>query len=299
MLFRWNGVHARGAFDAGLLDSAPGKLLNTISQHRYSAAFCAGGDFALASFMSKTAVRSNISLFDDGIVVSKERGLDYKLGETNSIACHGAPGVSNTAGAAVWTIDWTLHAATRGISEVYFHEGVGSKYNFFQPVSLDRSPVDDTPPSPPLAPNLQPGYYGGLVITEAVGTKSGKTKIVELDLDEDNVSGYAIYENGLLARAIFVNLNAWLLSDEGKRERQKTHIDFKFALTDAKTQSNSGKITVRRLEIGHVDDLEGLLWGGQSFETNDLSPVGQKADDHVSLWDGVDISETEAILIIF
>ena len=44
--------------------------------------------------------------------------------ETNSIACHGAPGVSNTAGAALWAIDYTLQAATLGMIEVYFHEGV-------------------------------------------------------------------------------------------------------------------------------------------------------------------------------
>ena len=50
--------------------------------------------------------------------------------ETNSIACHGAPGVSNTAGAALWTIDYTLQAATLGIKELFFHEGVGFKYNF-------------------------------------------------------------------------------------------------------------------------------------------------------------------------
>ena len=58
--------------------------------------------------------------------------------ETGSIACHGAPGVSNTAGAALWVVDYTLQAATLGITELYFHEGVGYKYNFvsFQLLSL-------------------------------------------------------------------------------------------------------------------------------------------------------------------
>lgn len=56
--------------------------------------------------------------------------LDLHHRETNSIACHGAPGVSNTAGAALWVIDYTLFASTIGISELYFHEGVGYKYNF-------------------------------------------------------------------------------------------------------------------------------------------------------------------------
>lgn len=50
--------------------------------------------------------------------------------ETNSIACHGAPGVSNTAGAALWVIDYTLFASTIRIRELYFHEGIGYKYNF-------------------------------------------------------------------------------------------------------------------------------------------------------------------------
>ena len=50
--------------------------------------------------------------------------------ETNSIACHGAPGVSNTAGIALWVIDYTLQASTLGIEQAYFHEGVGYKYDF-------------------------------------------------------------------------------------------------------------------------------------------------------------------------
>ena len=54
----------------------------------------------------------------------------------NSIACHGAPGVTNTAGAALWAIDYTLQAATLGIAELYFHEGVGYKYNYVRLLSV-------------------------------------------------------------------------------------------------------------------------------------------------------------------
>lgn len=185
------------------------------------------------------------------------------------------------------------------VSSNSFHYCFSEENLQFQPAPLDRSPIDDTPLNPPLAPHLQPGYYAGLVITEAVGTKSGKTKIVELNINEANIGGYAIYENGGLARAVIVNLNAWLLSDEGKRERGKTHIDFKSALSNPKTQASFVTITVRRLSIGHADDLEGLLWGGQNFETSDLTPVGPKTDENVLWSDGVDVRETEAVLIIF
>jgi hypothetical protein len=78
------------------------------------------------------------------IAYSKARGLGYIGGEMNSLACkyrqstcmylsnirstgHGAPGVSNTAGAALWTLDYTLFAATLGITQVFFHEGIGFK----------------------------------------------------------------------------------------------------------------------------------------------------------------------------
>lgn len=96
---------------------------NRISQHRYSGAFCSGGDFALTSFMSKAAVRSNLTVFASDVQVVIDTGFPYVLGETNSIACHGAPGVSNTAGAALWVIDYTLQAAVQRMVETFFHEG--------------------------------------------------------------------------------------------------------------------------------------------------------------------------------
>lgn len=51
-----------------------------VSQHRYSAAFCQGGDFPLVSFMSKAAVRSNLTLFEPDIAETVGKGLAYILG---------------------------------------------------------------------------------------------------------------------------------------------------------------------------------------------------------------------------
>ena len=89
----------REIFDLGILDSAPGKaisqyvhalvlslqesdahVLHRISQHQYSAAFCNGGDFPLTSFMSKSAVRGNLTIFQDDIAATHARGLTYVLG---------------------------------------------------------------------------------------------------------------------------------------------------------------------------------------------------------------------------
>jgi hypothetical protein len=79
--------------------------------------------------MTKQSIRSNITLFSADIAAAKAHGLEYILGETNSFSCHGAPGVSNSAGAALWTLDYLLFAPQAGASKVYFHEGIGFKYN--------------------------------------------------------------------------------------------------------------------------------------------------------------------------
>lgn len=111
--------------------------------------------------MDKAGVRGNISEFDPDIAASVAQGLIYVFGESNSYACHGAPGaclvfspwrlgitralevggltdgptisillgVSNTAGAAIWALDYALQAATHNITRVFFHEGIGYKYD--------------------------------------------------------------------------------------------------------------------------------------------------------------------------
>ena len=55
-------------------------MLRRISQHHYSGAFCDGGDFALASFMSKAFVRGNLSVHEADIAATKEKGLQFILG---------------------------------------------------------------------------------------------------------------------------------------------------------------------------------------------------------------------------
>jgi hypothetical protein len=67
-----------------------------------------------------STIRSNLSAFGLDMIATHQKGLEYVLGETNSDSCHGAPGVSNTAGAALWALDYTLYASPIGISRAIF-----------------------------------------------------------------------------------------------------------------------------------------------------------------------------------
>ena len=101
-----------------------------ISQHHYSSTFCSGTPGVLQDLMSKSYIRGNLTQFELDIAAVQQIGLTYVLGETNSISCHGAPNVSNTAGASLWALDYVLFAGQLGITRVYFHNGIGFRYNF-------------------------------------------------------------------------------------------------------------------------------------------------------------------------
>ncbi|KAI0631256.1 glycoside hydrolase family 79 protein [Trametes polyzona] len=309
----------REVFDLGLLDTPPGKGISVISQHHYSVteASCNGTQVSLEEFMRKNAIRGNLTIFEADIAATKARGLDYILGyiwtfmcaysavahagsfclasETSSTACHGTPGLSNTAGAALWTIDYALQAATLGIKEVFFHEGIGYPYNFIQPVSLNRSFTDGSPLNPPQPPHVQPPYYAGIVIGNLIGD-TGAAQIVELPVNDADISGYASYENGKLARAVFVNLRAWLSGSTGPRPAVQLDLD---SLNAGGASQQHQTVSVRRLKIAFADDTQGLRWAGQSFETPDALPEGEIEEERVAVGAGVRLSATEAVLLSF
>ncbi|KAK2465563.1 hypothetical protein APHAL10511_002455 [Amanita phalloides] len=275
------GFSPHALFKHGLPKST---LVSTYSQHHYSGSFCRGAPSLLQDLMSKDNIRGDLSAFASDIASVRSHGLHYVLGETNSYKCHGAPGVSNTAGAALWTLDYALFAATIGVSRLFFHEGVGYKYNLIQPVTLTRSILDGEPLAEPLAPHVQPQYYAAIIIAEATG-KSGNVQLKEIQIDNPNIAGYAFYEKGKLRRAVFINSKAFFKG----RQRRTTHITLNFQ------SSKYQRVHVKRLRIRHADDTSGLTWGGQSYETSDGRVSGTEHEEVWPISDGVHIRETEAV----
>ncbi|KAJ7475688.1 glycoside hydrolase family 79 protein [Mycena latifolia] len=288
-----SGFSPQGIFANGILDSEPGAFINTISQHHYSGSFCSGNGGLLQDLMTKSTIRSNLSSFTPDIQATQDQDgdLDYVLGETNSYSCHGAPGVSNTAGAALWTLDYALFASQLGISKVFFHEGIGYKYNLIQPAVLTRSTLDGSTLSSPLAPHVQPQYYAAIIAAEAIGD-SGQAQAVELSINNTRASGFAFYEGGALKRAVFINSLAFLA---GTTNRTSIHLDLSFSGSGTKPTSFS----VKRLIIGHADDASGLTWGGQTYETTDARIGGTATSEKGAVSSGIDIPATQVVMISF
>ncbi|KAF7967476.1 hypothetical protein HWV62_34077 [Athelia sp. TMB] len=286
------GLSPQGIFAAGILTSKPGKLITTISQHLYSGSFCTGSGGLLQDLMTKATIRGNLTSLAPDIAATQKHGLDYVLGETNNYGCHGAPGVSNTAGAALWALDYSLYAPQIGISRLFFHEGIGYKYNFIQPVSLNRSIIDGSVLPTPLAPHVQPAYYAAIIAADAIGS-SGATKSVELVINNAYLAGYAFYEGGTLARVLLINSKAYLTTTNTARGSLKVNLDFRGFGTTPKT------MRIKRLTIGHADDTSGLTWGGQSYETGDALVSGHENVPATTVTSGITIFDTEVVLVQF
>jgi len=187
--------------------------------------------------------------------------------------------------------DYGLFASQIGISKAFFHAGIGYKYNLIQPAVLTRSTLDGSALAVPQQPHIQPQYYAAIVAAEAIG-HSGQTQATELIIDDARISGYAFYESGALKRAVFINSLAFL---QGATNRTSAHLDLSFSGTGTKPTAFS----VKRLVIGHADDVSGLTWGGQTYETGDARVGGASTPEAGTVAVGIEIPATQAVLIAF
>ena len=110
--------------------------------------------------------------------------------------------------------------------------------------SQHTRPHSDIPT--PLPPHVQPQYYAAIIIAEAISTSS-QTSLVELDISDSRLSGYAFFEGGAkgtLKRAVLVESQAFLES-ESAGQRGAKNVTFSFSKGTAPS-----KAQVKRLKIG-------------------------------------------------
>lgn len=106
-------------------------------------------------------------------------------------------------------------------------------------MTLNYSILDGSPITP-LPPHIQPPYYAAIIAAEAIGS-TGSTQVVEIPVNSTDISGYAVFEYGKLARAVFTNNVAYL---PGGGVRNTTHINIGF--------SGSG-LAAREMEVKRLN----------------------------------------------
>jgi hypothetical protein len=151
--------------------AAQGRGLAALAQHYYPLGRCFGGRLlkrgpSLASLLSaRVALRESRQLASY-VRVAQSHGLPLRVDEANSVSCAGEPHISDTFGAALWALDFSLIAARAGAVGVNFHGGLGSCAAGGTIVSPWYSPLC-TLPGGQL--HVRPEYYALLLLRSLEG----------------------------------------------------------------------------------------------------------------------------------
>lgn len=203
--------------------------------------------------------------------VTASSGIEYVIGETNSISCQGAFNISDVMASAVWAVDYTMYLSSLKVSRVHFHMGTRYRYSPWQPIFYNDTEA-----------HVKPIYYGNLFNAAVF---AGGNKQTEVLVNETNFGAYAVYNSGDLESIIAVNLNMW----------NSTFDAVQRPYTALVLPDHWGNAKVSRLTSPGVDIADNITFAGQYVDTNGRI-VGKKTQDNV-VAGKVLVGAGEAVLI--
>ncbi|KAG9073407.1 hypothetical protein FS749_015264, partial [Ceratobasidium sp. UAMH 11750] len=178
--------------------------LSIITVQRYPTSNCVGGTVRnpqdeFPNYLSHKLLSQYASEYTEFSGMVQAAGKPLYMLETNTAACGGFPGISDSFGAGLWAVDWALKLATQNFTTTLLHVGgQGDYYNPFTPPPTNQSTFRQW--------TTGSVYYSALIVSELFG-KSGNSQIVDLHPNnaEDLTPGYAVYENGVPTRVLLIN----------------------------------------------------------------------------------------------
>ena len=115
--------------------AAPG--LSVVTAHRFPLSACqhdprAAGFPTVSGLLSNAASGGLARQLARYVARAHARGLPFRVGEMNSVACGGRAGVSNTFASALWALDTMFELARTGVDGVNIHTWPGASYQLFR-----------------------------------------------------------------------------------------------------------------------------------------------------------------------
>jgi glycosyl hydrolase family 79 len=182
----------------------------------------------------------------------------FAFNEIGSLFNTGQPGVSDVFGSALWTMDFSLYAASRGVGRLHWQQGTNFSYNAWDPIDLPGT----------FSKGTKAPYYGLIASSAFIGNSAQhKIRVLELDVaDPVQSSAYACYRDGTLERLALLQMTAYRSDSSGSRKS----LTFTYQLPSDFATKN---ITTRFLSAVGSDVTSGIAFGGKSYETNNGVPV--------------------------
>ncbi|GAM89515.1 hypothetical protein ANO11243_075540 [Dothideomycetidae sp. 11243] len=164
----------------------------------------------LQTFMTLATTESQFAAWQTQVLQADLTPYPYALREMCSVGPIGYQGVTDTFGAALWTLNFFLYAATLNIISVQMHQTDNSNASAWLPLAMyGRQPF------------VRPNYYGWAAFDQIIGP-SCQTQIAPYDVSalsvpyRDSVRAYSVYQAGKLATIVVINAQMSNVSNAAK-----------------------------------------------------------------------------------
>ncbi|KAK5108214.1 hypothetical protein LTR62_008670 [Meristemomyces frigidus] len=246
------------AWDAGLDTDHDLKVFAT---HHYQAAATDPGISLQATLMNHTVTAASVNyVINQSNVMHAQPGyppnLPFILGEGNSLARQGAPGLSNSFGAALWGVDANLLLASQNISRFHMHQGTNYRYQAWQPIDTPR-----------VTKGTKAPYYGNIAVAAFLGdltVPANRPHVINLPLANELQAAYASYVHGQLSKIMLINLHDFNAT-EGNNYTTPTHRGVQTFELQIPDSCSDRTASVQRLLANGSDAVSGVTFDGYSY----------------------------------
>ncbi|KAI8143234.1 hypothetical protein BJV82DRAFT_105360 [Fennellomyces sp. T-0311] len=229
--------HLQDLLDSGYFERSK-EFINSITVQKYSSNACFGvAKGAISDYLSHDWITSiPRENYAEPVQHMISQGKEIIMGETNTAACGGILGISDTYVSALWWVDWQLFLYSLGFASIELQ--LGGPTAHYNPMSkIGGSWI------------ANPIYYGSLVTAEALGPPDARPHVMHIDLPSDSHVAYGIFHQGHLRYAVLINLDP--------------DNDAVFPLQGAWDGVESLK--VKRLVADGLEERHSIHWAGQTL----------------------------------
>ncbi|KAF1950763.1 hypothetical protein CC80DRAFT_576398 [Byssothecium circinans] len=217
----------------------------------------------LDNLMNMDATNTQFQYWEKQIKIAISTGVPYVLREMSSVGPIGVHGVTDTFGAALWTLNFFLYTATLNVTSVQMHMTDNSNASAWQPITVFGT-----------KPFVRPQYYAHAAVHQIIGNGNGTTQIGALNVNgasgeyKGRIRAYSAYANGNIQSAILINT------------KPANSNSFTFNL-DFGTANANKKIYLSTLTADSHTSSSGTTWNGIKFD--DVTGKASVVDDNLNV----------------
>ena len=243
------------------LDAQSQNLL-IVSQHWYAGKSFGGRSNTPDYLLHPDSATSGAREMASSVKLAHKRGLLFRVGEMNSIACDGEAGVSDTFASALWVVDALFELAKVGVDGVNIH---GDPYDVYGPFLFD---VDaNTTPRRFRIKVIRPEYYG-LVFFQQAAPAGSKLLPIEISV-APSLKCWATVDDKGAVRIVVINKDT--------RSPRNIEVNMK--------DYAAGSLV--RLLAASYEAKSGVTLGGKTLDGSANRTFGTFTDEKTSPRDGV------------